>query len=34
MKLKDGRFEVPAGKVAAVVTHLAMPAPATLRPAP
>jgi GNAT superfamily N-acetyltransferase len=34
MKLKDGRFAVPAGKVAAVVTHLAMRAPPAPRPAP
>ena len=34
MKLKDGRFAVPAGKIAAVVTHLAMRAPPAPRPAP
>jgi len=34
MELPDGFHEVPPGKVAAVVTHLEMRAPAPLRPAP
>lgn len=34
MMLEDGDHEVPAGKIAAVVTHLEMIAPPPLRPAP
>jgi len=34
MMLEDGSFEVPAGKIAAVVTHLQMLAPPAPRPAP
>lgn len=34
MSLSDGFHDVPPGKVAAVVTHLEMRAPADLRPAP
>lgn len=34
MMLKEGGYEVPAGHVAAVVTHLEMRAPASARPVP